>query len=409
MTLFTEMNLSPEILKSLAEAHYETLTPIQDATFAPISEGRDVLAMAETGSGKTSACAIPLMTRLDAAADTLQALILVPTRELALQYVSEISKVAKHTGFAPFAVFGGMDMEIQRAKLNHGVHILVATPGRLIDLLRNSNLSLRNVRTVVLDEADEMLKMGFIDDVDFILSCIIQSHQTLLFSATMPSAIKHLVQNYLHDPLQIELNIEQRAPKSLRHHFLYTRPQQRIKELLTYLRQKSVVQAIVFSNSRVGGEKLLGQLKKELSELDFIHGGIDQARRTGIYNRFKRKTIRYLIATDIASRGLDFTHVSHVINFDFPKSPEIYTHRTGRTGRMGREGVALSLITDRDLSSLKDALRINQIEPHWLGEAPDLSRAGRRSGGHGRGRGRGHSGGNRPRRRRRPSSSESNG
>ena len=199
--------------------NYTQLTPIQEQTFDHVMQGRDVLARAETGSGKTSACAIPLIQLLDPSIDAIQALIIVPTRELALQYVDEISQLAQHSKIVPFAVFGGLSIELQKTKLTHGVHVLVATPGRLIDLLYNSKLTLSGVKTMVLDEADEMLKMGFIDDVNFIMSCMMQEHQTLFFSATMPPEIKKLVKTYLKFPVEVELNIDQVAPTNLQHHF----------------------------------------------------------------------------------------------------------------------------------------------------------------------------------------------
>ena len=201
---FDELELKPRILQSLAKIGYETLTPVQEQTMPHILAGRDLIALAETGSGKTAACAVPLVQQVDPAKRTVQALILVPTRELALQYVTEISQIAKQTDIEAFAIYGGFSMAIQMGKLDHGVHILVATPGRLIDMLYNTSLRLSDVRTFVLDEADEMLDQGFEQDVEFILSCLIHDHQTLLFSATMPAEIKRLTQKYLNDPVLVE-------------------------------------------------------------------------------------------------------------------------------------------------------------------------------------------------------------
>ncbi len=373
MTQFDELGLPEEILKALREMGYETLTPIQEKSFAVIREGRDVLALAETGSGKTSACAIPLMEHIDPSNRKIQVLILVPTRELALQYVDEIDRVSQYTEIAPFAVYGGSPIDIQKGKLDHGVHVLVATPGRLIDLLYNSTLSLGQVRTVVLDEADEMLKMGFIEDVDFILSCILQEHQTLLFSATMPREIEMLIDRYLNDFVKVELIRERAAPISISHHFQYVGRDSRFEALKKYLKTEAISQAIIFCNSRDGGEKLFRKLRNELDDVDFIHGGIEQDRRTSIYNKFKRKKIRIMVATDIASRGLDFSHVSHVINYDYPRTSEAYTHRTGRTGRMGRTGIAMTYIKEGDLRAMASLLRKTQVVPKWIGEEPDLT------------------------------------
>ncbi len=380
MTRFEELELKPEIMTALVKMNYETLTPVQEATFEPVMAGRDLLAKAETGSGKTSACAVPVVQKVDVDQNTIQALILVPTRELALQYVDEIDKVSTDLPVNPFAIFGGSDMSIQKSKLAHGVHILVATPGRLIDLLYNSDLSLKDVNTVVLDEADEMLKMGFIEDVDFIMSCIIQDHQTLFFSATMPKEVLHLTERYLKDPVTVDLNKEKAAPSSLVHTFKFLKnTHEHFHELIGYLNEQDIVQAIIFSNSRHGGEKLFKHLNKELNSVEFIHGGMEQSRRTSIFNRFKRKEIKYMVATDVAGRGLDFTHVSHVVNFEFPRNIESYTHRTGRTGRMGRKGVAMTFVTVRDFGGYKRLLRLNKINPNWIGDEPEIRRPAKRN------------------------------
>jgi ATP-dependent RNA helicase DeaD len=310
---------------------------------------------------------------IDPSVQTIQALILVPTRELALQYVEEIANIARHTEVIPFAIFGGFSMDVQKAKLRDGVHVLVATPGRLIDFLYNTtSIDLTHVRTLVLDEADEMLKMGFIEDVDFIMSCLIHEHQTLLFAATMPDEIHRLIGTYLKNPVSIELNKEQIAPQSLVHRFRYVHFNDRLSALTGYLQEEHVSQAIIFCNSRHRGEKLLRDLRGKFDSLEYIHGGLEQPRRTSIFDRFRRNEITLMVATDVAGRGLDFSHVSHVINYDFPADQETYTHRTGRTGRMGRSGTAMTFVTDKELGSLKTLLRNNRIHPLWDGRTPDL-------------------------------------
>jgi ATP-dependent RNA helicase DeaD len=381
---FTELDLKPEILKALKDMEYNDLTPIQEETFSQILSGRDLLARAETGSGKTAACGIPLVQTIDPSLNAIQALILVPTRELALQYVEEIDNIARHTGVVPFAVFGGFSMEIQKAKLRDKVHILVATPGRLIDFLYNTtSIDLSHVRTLVLDEADEMLKMGFIEDVDFILSCLIHEHQTLFFAATMPNEINRLIKTYLKEPNRVELNKEQLAPQSLTHHFKYTGRRDRLKTLIEYLKTEEIAQAIIFCNSRHHGEKLIRELGGDFNSIEYIHGGLEQSRRTSIFERFRRNEITFMVATDVAGRGLDFSHVSHVINYDYPFGLESYTHRTGRTGRMGRAGIAMTFVTDEELAGLKTLFELNRIDPVWHGTPPDLQnviRKGRRNG-----------------------------
>jgi ATP-dependent RNA helicase DeaD len=387
---FSELDLMPEMQKALGGMGYEDMTPIQEMTLPHIMQRKDVLAQAETGSGKTAACAIPMVQMVDPTLNEIQALVLVPTRELALQYVSEIAKIAKHSDVVPFAIYGGFPMEIQKAKLNDKVHILVATPGRLIDFLYNTPMTLSHVRTMVLDEADEMMNMGFIDDVNFIMSCVVNEHQTLLFSATMPQRIVDLVKQYLKEPVHVRLNQDQVAPQSLVHTFQYIDSRKRLDALRNYLGNNDISQAIIFSNSRHGGEKLRDQLRGELKSMEFIHGGLDQSVRTSIFRRFRNKDIKFMVATDIAGRGLDFSHVSHVINYDFPIHRENYTHRTGRAGRMGREGVAMSFVTDRDLRLLSTVISTSKVDPVWEGDAPDMGNS-KRGGGESRGGGRGRS------------------
>ena len=370
---FTELNLKPQILKALKELGYEELTPIQEVTFPHIIAGKDIIALAETGSGKTSACGIPIIQAIDVEKNAVQALVMVPTRELALQYVSAISDVAKFLDIAPFAVYGGFPIDTQKAKLSHGVHILIATPGRLIDLLRNSPLSLSEVQTFILDEADEMLDMGFLTDIEFIIACLIHEHQTLLFSATMPQGIKKLAKKYLKSPVTLELNVEQIAPQSLSHEFLKAFGRKKFASLIQYIKKTKPTQAIIFCNSRRNCEKLFDDLKKEINSVEMIHGGMEQSRRSSIFNRFKKKQIDVIVATGIASRGLDFSHVTHVINCDFPETPLAYTHRTGRTARMGRKGAAVTFFGKHDLHALKTIIKDNNIQPVWLSQKPDLN------------------------------------
>ena len=375
MMKFSELDLKPEVLKALTDMGYQDLTPIQERTFSPILNGRDLLARAETGSGKTAACGIPLVQMIDPSLNAIQALILVPTRELALQYVEEIDEISRITDVVPFAIFGGFPMEIQKAKLRDRVHILVATPGRLIDFLyHTTSIDLSCVHTLVLDEADEMLKMGFIEDIDFIMSCLIHEHQTLFFAATMPEEIDRLIRTYLKEPIRVELNKEQVAPQSLAHHFQYTGRRDRLNALIEYLKREKISQALIFCNSRHHGEKLIRELEGRFKSIGYIHGGLEQSKRTSIFERFRRNEITFMIATDIAGRGLDFSHVSHVINYDYPCGLESYTNRTGRTGRMGRSGIAMTFVTDQELGDLKSLLKMNRIDPVWHGNIPNLDR-----------------------------------
>jgi len=375
MTKFTDLNLRPDVLDALDKIGYKELTPIQEATFQPIIDGKDIVGLAETGSGKTSACVIPLVQNVDPKLNETQALILVPTRELALQYVKEVELMAESSNISCFAIFGGFSMDIQKAKLRHGVQILVATPGRLIDFLYNTeDVSLKSIKTLVLDEADEMLKMGFEDDVRFVISCIVNEHQTLLFSATMSKKIDKITDELLVDPLKIKLTSERKAPQSLKHYFKSVHPKAKVDEIKKYYESEEIGQSIIFCNSRNGANELYDTLKGSLKSIDMIHGGLDQNVRSSIFSKFKSGKFNHIIATDIAGRGLDFSKITHVINYDMPRELENYTHRTGRAGRMGRKGTALTFISNRDFGTLKELLKDTSLESEWLGEEPNLTK-----------------------------------
>ncbi|MBM4055574.1 MAG: DEAD/DEAH box helicase [Planctomycetes bacterium] len=367
---FSELNLPPNILMALEKMGYDEMTPIQEATYPVIFSGQDLCALAETGSGKTAACAVPLLQKIDPSNDSIQALVLVPTRELCMQYVAEMQKIAARTEIITYAVYGGFDKSAQMEKIKQKVHILVATPGRLIDLLYERILSFAQVKCVILDEADELLKVGFLEDIEFIISCILHKHQTLLFSATMPDDIKKLAHDCLHDPKHISLITERAAPESIEHYFSYTHPNQKHEELIKYLAGEEVNQALIFCNARHKVDSLFRQLRKDLTDIDFIHAGLTQDKRSSIIRRFRGQKIRYLIASDVAGRGLDFSHVTHVINWDMPRDGEQYTHRTGRAGRMGRKGKAFTFIAKQDMSLVKKLIRNKKITPCWLGKDP---------------------------------------
>ena len=367
---FRELGLPPNILRAIENMGYEEMTPIQEATYPVIMSGMDLCALAETGSGKTAACAIPLIQKIDTSKNAIQGLIIVPTRELCIQYVDEIGKTAAGSDVVPFAVFGGFSKEIQIAKIKHGVHILVATPGRLIDLLYDGVVSLSNVKCVILDEADELLQEGFLEDIEFIMSCMINKHQMLLFAATMDDDITKLSHDYLKDPQYISLIKKRAAPVSIEHYFTYLHPNRKGAELTKYLEGEDVSQAIIFCNARHKVDKLFRDVREHYKGIEYIHAGLSQDKRSSIFRRFKTKKLRYLIATDVAGRGLDFTHVSHVINWDLPGNGTQYTHHTGRSGRMGRRGRAFTLVTRSDLPKLREIIRTKKITPHWIGKNP---------------------------------------
>ncbi len=367
---FSELNIPSNILKTLEKIGYEEMTPIQEATYPIISEGYDLCALAETGSGKTAACVIPLIQKVDPTLNAIQGLVVVPTRELCIQYVTEFQQIAKKASVVPFAVYGGFDKAIEIAKLKHEVHILVATPGRLLDYLYSGIISFKHVKCAVLDEADELLKVGFLEDIEFIMSCILHKHQTLLFSATMPDDIKKLAHDCLSDPKHISLITKIAAPESIEHHFSYCHPKGKMKELLKYLQNEDVKQVLIFGNARHIVDKLFSSIREEFEDVGYIHAGLSQDKRSSVFRQFKNMKIRYLVASDVAGRGLDFSHVSHVVNWNMPRGKELYTHRTGRTGRMGKKGKALTFVTKHELSDLRELIHRNNISPIWLGEDP---------------------------------------
>lgn len=368
---FEELGLDPFILDALRQLEYKEATPIQEKVIPLILERKDILGLAETGSGKTAACAIPICHLVDQNQTHVQGLVLVPTRELALQYAQEAQKIGKFKGVKVFALYGGEDMELQRAKLKHGVQVLVATPGRLIDFIYQRAIDLSNVKTVTLDEADEMLGLGFLEDLEFILGCLIQKHQTLLFSATMPDAIAKIAQKQMNHPHQINLISEIKVPKQLQHQFFFSEAHHRKKDDLTFILKKTQFnQVLIFVNSRVESERIYREIKSAFSSVDFLHGGLTQDIRQIVTNKFAKGKISILVATDVASRGLDFSGVTHVINLHLPEDKEIYFHRAGRTARRGREGACVTFVTRSDLPKLKKLLLALDKEPIWLNEPP---------------------------------------
>lgn len=371
MTLFSDFGLSPDLLKSLERMGYKEPTPIQAEAIPIIKQNRDLIALAQTGSGKTAACAIPICDKVDLSNSRIQTLIIVPTRELALQYATEVQKIGRDTGIKAFAIFGGEDAGTQLSKIKHGVQVLVATPGRLIDFIYNREIDLSTVNTLVLDEADEMLSLGFHDDLLFIMQCLIQEHQTLLFSATMPKEIKNIAVKFMKDPQEVTLTA-QASPSTIDHFFVHCRHQHKEEMILKLLHEHKPKQSIIFCHSRVEVEKVCHSLQKNIDGVDFLHAGLSQDMRTIITNKFRTGRIRVLVATDVAARGLDFSGISHVFIYHLADDPEIYVHRSGRTGRAQRKGVVITLVTDRELRSLQKVLTMIDQEPIWIGNPPPL-------------------------------------
>lgn len=370
MTSFIDLGLDAAILKGLEKLGFKEPSAIQAQAIPMIQQKRDLIALAQTGSGKTAACAIPICNRVNTESAHVQALIVVPTRELALQYATEAQKIGQYKGVKAFAIYGGEDASMQQSKLRHGVQVLVATPGRLIDFIYSRQIDLSHVETVVLDEADEMLSMGFAEDLDFIIQCLVHEHQTLLFSATMPPQIRKIALKHMRDPLEISLVSKQAGPSTIEHRFLYCRHSHRQESLLKVMLEANPKQAIIFCHSRIEVEKVCRALQKEFDGVDFLHAGLGQDMRSIITNKFRSGRVRFLVATDVASRGLDFSGVTHVFIYHLGDDPDLYVHRSGRTGRFDKAGMVVTLVTDRELGTLKQVLSKIQKEPIWIGEPP---------------------------------------
>ncbi|WP_044882562.1 DEAD/DEAH box helicase [Neochlamydia sp. EPS4] len=370
MTLFENMNLDPLILKSLERMQYKQPSAIQVQTIPLILQGKDLIALSKTGSGKTAACAIPICNKVNPDSPHVQALIIVPTRELAMQYATETQKIGYEKKVKAFAIFGGEDATMQQTKLKSGVQVLVATPGRLIDFIYSRQIDLTQVDILVLDEADEMLGMGFYDDLAFIINCLVHEHQTLLFSATMQEEIRSMAKKHMKAPQEISLLSDEVSPESIEHRFLYCRYDQRDQALLSLLEELKPKQTIIFCHSRIQCEKVCRTLQRKMADVDLLHAGLGQDVRSIITNKFRHGKIRYLVATDIAARGLDFSNITHVFIYQLSDSPDVYVHRSGRTGRQERAGVVVTLVTEKELKALSRVLHHIRRKPIWIGNPP---------------------------------------
>jgi len=309
-------------------------------------KGVDVIGQAHTGTGKTAAFALPILSKIKIRRNgPIQALILVPTRELAVQVTNEINKFARYTGIRTVAIYGGQSIGLQHNQLRRGIQIVVATPGRLIDHVKQGSIQLENVKYVVLDEADRMLDMGFIDDIKFILFYVNEDRQTCLFSATMPPEIMRLAQEYMYDAKEVRLNEEELSLDTIEQSYLVVPEREKFKHLCNFIKKRDKKQTIVFAATKQRTRRLVDELKQEGFKAISIHGDLSQRERDNAMYRFKKGTDDILVATDIAARGIDVPAVGHVINYDVPAEPLMYFHRIGRTARAGATGKAISLVS----------------------------------------------------------------
>ncbi|MCL1861494.1 MAG: DEAD/DEAH box helicase [Proteobacteria bacterium] len=377
MTSFGQLGLPDNLLATLAEVGYETPSPIQAACIPHLLAGRDLLGEAQTGTGKTAAFALPILTRLDLASARPQALVLTPTRELALQVSEAFTKYAHHLqNFHVLPVYGGQSMVVQLRQLARGAQVIVGTPGRIMDHLKRGSLKLDALSTLVLDEADEMLRMGFIEDVEWILEHTPSSRQTALFSATMPAAIRGVAHRHLREPEEVRIRAATSTVEKIRQRYWLVRGVDKLDALTRILdAEEKLDAAIVFVRTKIGTEELADKLAARGYAAAALNGDMTQGLRERVIEQLKNGALDIVIATDVAARGIDVPRVSHVINYDIPYDTEAYVHRIGRTGRAGREGVAILFVAPRErrmLKSIEYATR-QSIEPIALPSREDVS------------------------------------
>jgi ATP-dependent RNA helicase DeaD len=351
---FADLDIPAPILKALKDVGYETPSPIQAATIPLLMEGRDVLGQAQTGTGKTAAFALPVLSRIDVKSPAVQALVLAPTRELAIQVAEAFQSYAAHLkNFHVLPIYGGQSYGPQLSALRRGAQVVVGTPGRVIDHLDKGTLDLSQLKTLVLDEADEMLRMGFIDDVERILQETPEGRQTALFSATMPSQIKRIAQTYLHEPREVTVAAKTTTATNITQRYWLVAGLQKLEALTRILEAETFDGMIIFTRTKLATEELASKLQARGFAAAAINGDMAQQQRERTIEQLKNGKIDILVATDVAARGLDVERLSHVINYDVPSDPESYTHRIGRTGRAGRSGQAILFITPRERGLLK--------------------------------------------------------
>ncbi len=347
MTSFADLGLAPDLLEALHDVGYESPSPIQEQAIPLLLEGLDVIGQAQTGSGKTAAFGLPMIQFVDPSDHEVQAIVLTPTRELCIQVTQALRAYGKRKGVDVVAVFGGAPIRGQQAQLRAGGHIVVGTVGRVKDLISRHSLMLTSCRYVVLDEADEMLDLGFLEDVERILSLTPSSRQTALFSATMPPEIRRLADQYLYDPEIVKVQAATLTVDTVEQFALEVKPREKADELVKVLAAERPEQAIIFVRTKIRCDQLYRTLRDRGMGVKALHGDMSQGSRDGVMISFKDGRLPLLVATDVASRGLDISGVSHVINFDVPTSPDVYVHRIGRTGRVGRSGRAITFYEPR--------------------------------------------------------------
>lgn len=350
---FSTLGIRAELVEALKRQGIKAATPVQEQAIPPLLAGRDIIAQAQTGTGKTLAFLLPILEKVDTTRPDVQALVLTPTRELALQITEVAKRLGDAVGAGVLAVYGGQDVDRQINKLKGGAQIVIATPGRLLDHLGRGTVQLENVTTLVLDESDQMLHMGFIGDVEGIIRRVAQRRQTILCSATMPTEIRSLAKRYLHHPVEIVVQAKQVTLETIEQIVVQTTDHAKEHAILSKLEEYTPYLGLIFCRSKQRVDDLLGLLQTKGYMVDALHGELSQAKREQVMRRFREAKIQYLVATDLAARGLDVEGITHVFNYDIPRTTEDYIHRIGRTGRAGEKGIAITFVTPREQEDLR--------------------------------------------------------
>ncbi|MEK5278964.1 MULTISPECIES: DEAD/DEAH box helicase [Paenibacillus] len=367
MKTFAEFGLEPKVLQAITELGFEEATPIQEQSIPLALTGSDLIGQAQTGTGKTAAFGIPLISKINREDEKILALIMAPTRELAIQVSEEIGKLSRFKGLRSLAIYGGQDIGRQIRGLKKKPQIIIGTPGRLLDHINRKTIRLDDVQTVVLDEADEMLDMGFMEDIQTILKLVPAERQTMLFSATMPPNIQRLAQQFLNNPQHVSVIPKQISAPLIDQAYVEVPERQKFEALSRLIDMESPELAIVFGRTKRRVDELAEALQKRGYSADGLHGDLSQNQRDAVMRKFRDGSIDVLVATDVAARGLDVSGVTHVINFDLPQDPESYVHRIGRTGRAGKEGTAWSFVTPREIDHLH---LIERVTRHRITRKP---------------------------------------
>lgn len=360
MITFSDLGYRPEIIEALTDLGFENPTPIQEETAKILIEtDSDLVGLAQTGTGKTAAFGLPIIHDIELEDDVVQALVLTPTRELCMQVSKDLQTYSKYIqGLRILPVYGGTDIKTQIRKLNPSPHVLVATPGRLLDLLKRDKVRLGNLEILVLDEADEMLNMGFKDDIEEILSQTPSHRRTLMFSATMPKGVAAIAKNYLYQPKEVTIGNKNESTSQVEHHFYLAASKDRYNALRRIVDAHPDIYGMVFCRTRAETKDVADRLVGHGYNADALHGDLNQSQRDYVMDKFRRKSLQLLVATDVAARGIDVDNLTHVINYNLPDDAENYTHRSGRTGRAGNQGISIVIIHSREFSRLHEIERI---------------------------------------------------